>query len=72
MEIVAAELFPYLTTIIGFLIVYVLNGIKSEITDVKTSVKNLEVDLRDGITSLDRRVTRLETKCDKTHEANHV
>jgi len=67
MEIVASELLPYFTTVIGFLIVYVLNGIKAEITDVKTSVKNLEVDLRDGITTLDRRVTRLETKCDGTH-----
>lgn len=60
MEIVATQLLPYLTTVIGFLIVYVLNGIKSEIKDVKNSVKSLEEDLRGGITQLDRRVTKIE------------
>ena len=67
MEIVATQLLPYLTTIIGFLIVYVLNGIKAEIKDVKTSVKSLEEDLRGGITQLDRRVTKMEASCNYTH-----
>ena len=56
-----AELLPYLTTIIGFLIVYVLNGIKSEIKEVKVSVNSLESDLRESITSLNTRLTVVET-----------
>lgn len=67
MEIVATQLLPYLTTIIGFLIVYVLNGIKAEIKDVKLSVKSLEEDLRGGITQLDRRVTKIEAGCSYMH-----
>ena len=63
MELIAADLLPYLTTIIGFLIVYVLNGIKTEIKDVKNSVRSLEEDLRGGITNLDRRVTKIEAGC---------
>lgn len=56
-----AELLPYLTTVIGFLIVYVLNGIKSEIKEVKVSVNSLESDLRENITSLNTRLTVVET-----------
>lgn len=63
MEIIATQLLPYLTTIIGFLIVYVLNGIKAEIKDVKNTVQGLEQDLRAGITALDRRVTKIEVSC---------
>lgn len=71
MEIVATQLIPYLTTVIGFLIVYVLNGIKTEIKDVKLSVKSLEEDLRAGITSLDRRVTQIEIVCKYKHEMDN-
>lgn len=67
MEIVATHLLPYLTTIIGFLIVYVLNGIKSEITEVKTSVKNLEEDIRTEQNLLTQRVAKLEAGCDYMH-----
>jgi len=67
MELIASQLLPYLTTIIGFLIVYVLNGIKAEIKDVKNSVKSLEEDLRGGITQLDRRVTKMEVGCSMFH-----
>lgn len=41
---------------IGFLIVYTLNGIKSEIKEVKTSMNNLGEELK----KIDRRVTILE------------
>jgi len=64
----AADILPYLTAVIGFLIVYVLNGIKGEIKEVKTTVNSLERDLRDGITSLDRRVTTIETRCSGMHK----
>lgn len=67
MELISTQLLPYLTTIIGFLIVYVLNGIKTEIKDVKTSVHGLEEDLRKGITQLERRVTHLEAGCEYIH-----
>ncbi len=62
------ELVPYLLTVLGFLAVYVLNGIKGEIKEVKTTVKALENDLRGGFGSLDRRVTALETRCTMHHE----
>jgi hypothetical protein len=71
MEIVAINILPYLTTVIGFLIVWVLNGIKGEIKEVKTSVYSLEKDLRDGMAGLDRRVTHLEAGCDYMHNRNH-
>lgn len=67
MELVAVQILPYLTTIIGFLIVWVLNGIKTEIKDVKTTVSSLEKDLRDGMANLDRRVTKIEAGYDYMH-----
>jgi hypothetical protein len=57
-----------LMTVVGFLIVYVLNGIKSEIRDTKTAVQNLETDLRGGMASLDRRMTMVEMRCSHTKE----
>lgn len=62
------DLLPYLMTVIGFLIVYTLNGIKSEIKDVKTTVKSLEADMRGGLSDLDRRVTAVESRCLVYHE----
>jgi uncharacterized protein YoxC len=52
-----------LLTVVGFLVVYVLNSIRGEISAVKDSLKNLESDLREGLSSLDRRVTIVETRC---------
>lgn len=43
---------------IGFLIVYTLNGIKSEIKEVKQSMSDLAKEL----TNIDRRVVVLESK----------
>lgn len=63
----AQELLPYLMSIIGALVVYVLNGIKAEIKDMKGTVKSLETDLRSGLSQLDRRVSKLEANCDATH-----
>lgn len=60
-------LIPYLATIIGFLIVWILNGIKTEIREVKTSVKTLEMDLRSSHNDLSNRVTRLEADSDYYH-----
>ena len=70
MESLAHEIIPYLTTIIGFLIVYVLNGIKGEIKEVKVGVNALEKDIRETVATLDRRITIVETKCsvDRCHE----
>ena len=65
-----SELLPYLTTAVGFLIVFVLNGIKGEISEVKTSVKALEVDLRGGMTDLDRRVAKIEARCEVHHNVD--
>ena len=67
MEFYAHDLIPYLTTVIGFLIVYVLNGIKSEITEVKVTVNSLEKDIRDSISSIEHRLTAVETRCSMEH-----
>lgn len=69
MDSIAHEIIPYLTTIIGFLIVYVLNGIKGEIKEVKVGVNALEKDLRETVATLDRRITVVETRCSVEH--NH-
>jgi len=50
-----------LIAIIGFFGVYTLKEINDEIKELKQTVKDLEKDLRAGLTSLDRRVTKLET-----------
>jgi hypothetical protein len=68
MTIDTVDLLNYLMAIIGFLIVYVLNGVKSEIKDIKVSVGKLENDLRGNLTQLDRRMTTLETKCTLFHQ----
>lgn len=70
MEFIAVQLLPYLTTVIGFLIVYVLNGIKSEIREVKTSVRSLEDDLRAEQSNLATRVTILEASYSHMHGHN--
>jgi len=67
MELFAIQVIPYLATIIGFLIVWILNGIKSEIREVKTSVRTLETDLRNSHNDLSSRVTRLEADHDHYH-----
>ena len=48
---------------IGFLIVFTLNGIKSEIKEVKTSMKDLTKQLVD----IDRRVVAVEVQCGVNH-----
>jgi hypothetical protein len=63
METVAVSILPYLTTVIGFLIVWVLNGIKAEIRDVKTTVSGL----REELIKLDHRVIKIETGCSYIH-----
>ncbi len=50
-----------LIAIIGFFGVYTLKEIKDEIKELKQTVKDLEKELRAGLTSLDQRVTKLET-----------
>lgn len=67
MRELAVEIFPYLLTIIGFLAVLTLNGIKSEIKEIKTTVKALEGDLRGSLTDLDRRVAHIEGRCKAEH-----
>ena len=61
------EMIPYIMAVLGFLIVFVLNGIKSEIKEVKGSLQALEKDLRDGVASLDRRVSIIEARCEDRH-----
>ena len=56
-----------LLSVIGFLAVFVLNGIKKEIGEIKGSLGLLEKDMRAGVTELDRRVTRVELKCENNH-----
>ncbi len=65
-------LIPYLATIIGFLIVWVLNEIKAEIREVKTTVKSMERDLSDKHSDLENRVVRLEAGCDYMHNKHSI
>jgi uncharacterized protein YoxC len=64
----AQEIIPGLLAVIGFFAVYTLNGIKSEIKEVKTSLQSLETDLREGVTTLDRRVSVIEARCLIKHD----
>ena len=59
----AAEIVPFLTSVLGVLAIYVLNGIRDELKEFKNTVQQLEVDLRSGVSSLDRRITVVETTC---------
>lgn len=66
-ELIMTEVMPYIAAILGFLAVYVLNSIKQEMRDIKTSLNSLERDMREGVSSLDRRVTIMETRCSSNH-----
>jgi uncharacterized protein YoxC len=57
-----------LIAVIGFLIVHTLNGIKTEIKDVKESLKELTTQLTD----IDKRVVKVETHCQSVHRLNEV
>jgi hypothetical protein len=65
------DIFPYIAGALGFMAVFILNGIKSEIREVKNSLAGLERDMREGVASLDRRVTRIEARCDEKHGAKN-
>lgn len=67
-----------LLSIIGFLIVFVLTGIKSEIRDVNDKLEKIEGDLhkrvsdidrrhQDQMVEIDRRVSRVEARCEIVH-----
>ena len=56
------HIFDALLAVIGFLAVYILNSIKDEIKDLSDSVDDLNKDLREGVTGLDRRVTVCESR----------
>lgn len=64
----ASDFMPYLLALIGFFATYVLNGIKGEIKEVKTSLQSLEKDMREGVSALDRRVSVIEARCITRHE----
>lgn len=51
-----------LLSLCGALAVLVLYGIKAEIKEIKISLGSLESDMRNGVSSLDRRVTIMETR----------
>ena len=53
------DIMPIMTTVIGFLIVYVLNGIKGEIKEIKGKLDKIEGDLHERINDNDRRHTTM-------------
>ena len=61
-----------LLSAVGFLAVFVLNGIKKEISEIKSSLGLLEKDMRNGVSDLDRRITRVELKCENNHAHAHA
>lgn len=65
-------------SVIGFLMVFVLNGIKSEIRDVNDKLEKIETDLHKRVSDVDRRtqeqmvdferrVAKVEARCSVTH-----
>ncbi|MFA6213533.1 MAG: hypothetical protein WC714_29115 [Candidatus Obscuribacterales bacterium] len=64
------EIMPYLAAVLGFLAIYVLNSIKTEIKDIKVSLNGLEKDMRVGVGGLERRITVMETRF-QSHEEHH-
>ena len=65
-------------SVIGFLIVFVLQGIKGEIRDVNDKLEKIEGDLhkrvsdidrrhQDQVVDLDRRVSKIEARCEAVH-----
>jgi hypothetical protein len=67
-----------LLSMIGFLMVFVLNGIKGEIRDVNDKLERIEGDLhkrvsdidrrhQDSMTEHDRRISRIEARCEAKH-----
>ena len=64
----AQELLPYLISLLGVMGLYILNGIKGEISEVKVSLSSIEKDLRGGLTELERRVSHLEGVVETHHK----
>lgn len=60
-------LIPYLATVIGFLIVWVLTGIRTEMKELKTSVESIRTELGNKHQDLESRVVRLEAGCEYMH-----
>ncbi len=59
--------FPYLMSGIGFLVVYVLMGIKNELSDLKLSLRDLEKEVWPRITQLEVAVSKIQTMCHVMH-----
>jgi hypothetical protein len=68
-----------LLSVIGFLIVFVLNGIKGEIRDVNMKLEKIESDLHQRVTDVDRRqreqnveferrISKIEARCEAKHD----
>jgi hypothetical protein len=68
-----------LLSTIGFLIVYVLNGIKAEISEIKGQLSKIEADLHGRISDIDRRnqnqnveierrLSHIEARCAVVHK----
>lgn len=69
------SLIGVLLAIIGFCVVWILNGIKEEIRGVKTDVQTLAGDLREDINVIHAKVNRhdaslasLQARCELLHE----
>ena len=65
-----SELLPYLLAVIGFLIVFVLNGIKAEIKEIKGQLGKIEDDLHRRVSVIDQR--HQDSKVDFERRLSHV
>lgn len=63
----AADIAPYLLSVTGILLIYILNGIKSEIKEIRVFISTLEGNLRDEMTGLDKRMRSIELRCASEH-----
>jgi hypothetical protein len=63
----AQALFPYLMAVIGFLIVWVLNGIRSDVKELKDTMRSEAGVMWTELKTLRSEVTELKTGCAIRH-----
>lgn len=56
--------------LLAVIIGWIGNRIHNRLDEIGQSLASIEKDLRDDLTSLDRRVTTIETKCAINHESH--
>lgn len=72
---IIAILLSLVATLFGILVLmmgWMGNKAYTKLGEIASAMRNIESDLHGRISQLDRRVTRVETKCNIEPEASHV